>query len=47
MFKKVFAFGYGIHKIKAGAFCKENKELFVQEVCSLFVVVTVFIRLKT
>lgn len=46
MLKKVFALGYGIHTIKAGAVCRENKELFVKEVCSLFVVNTVLYKVN-
>jgi len=43
---KVFALGYGTHTIKAGAFVRENKEFFVTEVYSLFVVSTVLYKVK-
>jgi hypothetical protein len=44
--KIVFFLDYGIHTIKAGAFCRENKELFVKEGCSLFVINTVLYKVK-
>jgi hypothetical protein len=44
--KKVFALGYGIHTIKVGTFCRENKDLFVKEVCNRVVVNTVFYKVK-
>jgi hypothetical protein len=44
--KKVFVLDYGIHMIKIGAFCRENKEVFIKEVCSLFVVNTVLYKVK-
>jgi hypothetical protein len=46
MLKKEFALVYGTHTIIAGAFCRENKELFVKEVRSLFVVNIVLYRVK-
>jgi len=44
--KKVFVLDYGIHTTNAGAFCRENKELFVKEVCSMFIVNTVLYKVK-